>query len=370
MDSGLFDFLQVEIDPDAMRAEAAATGILLFGAGGFARAVQRAVRNRGIPVHAHVISGEGPITIEGVPVVRLVDLHPDWLSVPMWLAVFNRNADSDLNLLKDQCLVQGIGKVLMPQEYFEVIEPEMGWRFWLTDRRHYAEKRRDIETVYDGLADEESRQVFLDILRFRLGVPGARAPKPSPATQYFPPEVVAALATRSSRPSLVDGGAYDGDTLAIARQHCEPGMAFAFEPAPGNFARLAANAQTLDYPVVCFPCGLSDATGYLSISAESGEACAICKEGGELIQVVRLDECLVGQRIDYIKLDVEGHDIQALEGAKKIIGQQKPVLAVAGYHRWGDIIKIMDAIRRVNGSYRFILISHESNGFECVLYCH
>jgi len=366
MDSGLFDFLQVEIDPDAMRAEAAATGILLFGAGGFARAVQRAVRNRGIPVHAHVISGEGPLTIEGVPVVRLVDLDPDWLSLPMWLAVFNRNADSDLSLLKDQCLVQGIGKVLMPQEYFEVIEPEMGWRFWLTDRRHYAENRRDIEAVYDGLADNESRQVFLDILRFRLGVSGARAPRPSSTNQYFPPEITAALAARSSRPSLVDGGAYDGDTLRLARQNCHPGQAYAFEPAPRNFERLVTHVVTLDFPVICVPCGLSSALESAPFAADDGEACAITQGGQDRILTVRLDQCLPTTDVDFLKLDVEGHEMSALEGARRVVESSRPLLALAAYHRWDDVWRLAEFLCRSYPDYRLSLLSHDT--FDSVLY--
>jgi FkbM family methyltransferase len=368
MGTGLFDFLQITIDPDALRAEAAATGILLFGAGGFARSVQRAVRDRGIRVHAHVISGEGPSAIEGVPVVRLADLPPDWLSLPLWLAVFNRNAESDLSDLKDKCQALGITRVLMPQEYFEVIEPDMGWRFWLTDRRQYAAYRTAIETVYQSLADDESRAVYLDILRFRLAVPGARAPKPSPSLQYFPEEVMTALRACCKRPVLVDGGAYDGDTLAAARKHCEPALAFAFEPALANFSRLTANARHFDFPVVCFPCGLSDATGYVSFSSESGESCAICQNGAERIQVARLDECLPGQRVDFIKLDVEGHEVPALEGARQLFEIGMPILAVAAYHRWDDLWRIPAFVMHSSTECRLLLRAHESNSFDSVLY--
>lgn len=370
MDARLFDFLQITIDPDALRAEAAATGILLFGAGGFARAVQRAVRDRGIRVHAHVITGEGPSAIEGVPVVRLADLSPDWLSLPLWLAVFNRNAESDLSELKEGCQARGMSRVFMPQEYFEVIEPDMGWRFWLTDRRQYAAHRTAIETVYKSLADDESRDLYLEILRFRLAAPGARAPKPSPSVQYFPEEVVTALRARCKRPVLVDGGAYDGDTLATARQHCEPAIAFAFEPALANFSRLSAHTRLFDFPVVCFPCGLSDATGYVSFSAESGEACAVCQDGEVRIEVAKLDECLPGQGVDFIKLDVEGHEIPALEGARQLIKKGIPILAVAGYHRWNDVVEIPSKIKSINGGYNLILKCHASSTFDFVYYNH
>ena len=195
-----------------------------------------------------MISGEGPLTIEGVPVVRLVDLHSDWLSLPMWLAVFNRNADSDLNLLKDRCLVHGIGKVLMPQEYFEVIEPEMGWRFWLTDRRHYAEKRRDIEAVYDDVA------------------------------------------------------------------------------------------------------------------------CAITQGGQDRILTVRLDHCLPTTDVDFLKLDVEGHEMSALEGARRVVESSRPLLALAAYHRWDDVWRLAEFLCRSSPDYRLSLLSHESNTFDSVLY--
>jgi hypothetical protein len=78
----------------------------------------------------------------------------------------------------------------------------------------------------------------------------------------------------------------------------------------------------------------------------------VVPDGDTRIQCVKLDECLIGQRVDYIKLDVEGHDLAALEGARDLIDRYRPVLAIAGYHRWDDIWRIPEFLKRYAPDYR------------------
>lgn len=364
----MFDFLAIDPEIEQVLAEARSDGLALFGAGGFARAVYFALRNLGVQVHAFVVSGPPSDMIDGVPVVSLDNLDDRLRALPMWLAVFNRSATSDLIALASACKGHGVARPRLPQQYFEVIEQQMGWRYWLSDRRQYAETRAQIEGAFGMLSDDESRHQFMETIRFRLGVSTNKAPQPSRIPQYFPDKITSELVSCGRGVVFVDGGAYEGETLLQAANHFPVTFAYAFEPDPANYARLAHNAKTLAFPVVCCPCGLSNTTEWLSFSSANGEASMVVPDGDTRIQCVKLDECLIGQRVDYIKLDVEGHDLAALEGARDLIDRYRPVLAIAGYHRWDDIWRIPEFLKRYAPDYRITYRTHESNTFDSVFY--
>ena len=81
-----------------------------------------------------------------------------------------------------------------------------------------------------------------------------------------------------------------------------------------------------------------------------------------------MDDCLEGKRVTYIKMDIEGEEYEALEGAKKVITEQKPKLAVCIYHKAFDIFKLPRLILEMNPEYLFYLRHYSFEGGETVLY--
>jgi FkbM family methyltransferase len=364
----MFDMVELQAGIDAVGAEARREGVTLFGAGGFARAVRIALGSLGVRVHAHVVTNPQQSRLDGIPVVALNELDDVLKGLPMWLGLFNRNEDSEMSRVARECRSSGVGRVRLPTEYFECIAGPMGWRFWLADRRQYAACRPQIEMVRRMLADEESRRQFDETLRFRLGLADTPPPAPSPDPQYFPPQVVRNLGSRDGGVTFVDGGAYDGDTIGQAAVHLHVRRAFAFEPDPANFGRLAVTAGRFAFPVTCFPCGLSNAVEFLAFSDEAGEGSAIKADGGSRIQCVTLDECVAGEHIDYLKLDVEGHELAALEGARRTVGRDRPVMAIAAYHRWDDLWRIPAFLGQLSAGYLLTYRVHMFNTFDGVFY--
>ena len=226
---------------------------------------------------------------------------------------------------------------------------------------------KQLAAVHASLADDQSR-AFLDAtLRFRAGgaIEGVR---PTADAQYFPPEVLAALAARGEGCVFIDGGAYDGDTITQAAAALPLGRACAFEPDLANFTRLAAHVAGLGVPVTAFPCGLSAASEWLAFDADQGEGSAINPDGPTRIQCVRLDDCLINERVDYIKLDVEGHELAALAGMAGTIARHRPVLSIAAYNRWDDLWRIPAFLSELGDGYRLLYRTHEHNTFESVFY--
>lgn len=87
-----------------------------------------------------------------------------------------------------------------------------------------------------------------------------------------------------------------------------------------------------------------------SISIE--EADSIEKE----VSVVPLDKALmdIGVRhIDIIKMDIEGAEVDAVMGAKKVIKCCHPRLIVATYHSYYNAIRIKEICKRINNQYKY-----------------
>jgi hypothetical protein len=76
------------------------------------------------------------------------------------------------------------------------------------------------------------------------------------------------------------------------------------------------------------------------------------------ISVTSLDSFVEKEKIpkvDFIKLDIEGAERNALNGMEMTIRQFKPKLAVCVYHRYDDIIVIPQFIKTLHPGYRLFL---------------
>ena len=343
------------------------SGITVFGAGNFAQSLARALQSAGIRIAAMVVTAPQANSCNGIPLLALASLDERLRQLPMWIGVFNREATSDYAALAAMCSTAGVHTLLAPPQYFDSVANAMGWRYWLTERSNYDLHQDALDETVDTMADSRSRQQLSATIAFRLGGPPSAVPQPDSEYQYFPDFMTSGM---TNLRTYVDGGAYDGDTIREAARYLKPERAVAFEPDPDNFARLAAAVASLAFPVTCFPSGLSDATQYLRASIGRGDATAIGYGGQDLMQVVRLDECLPNVPIDYLKLDVEGHELAVLAGAEKCLRRYRPRLALAGYHRWDDLWRIPRFIQRLELDYRIAYRIHAHNTFESVFYAY
>ena len=352
---------------DAALAEARREGVLIFGCGSFARDLHAALIRLGITVRGFVVSRSGASRFADSPVAALTALPAGWTSLPLWIGVFNREPGADHAALSSACEAAGFTRILLPQHYFDGLEGAMGWRYWLDDRHGYGTHEPALRNTFALLEDEPSRAFLTAILRYRLGQTRGIPAAPAAGPQYFPDFLTAHA---PSPQGFLDAGAYNGDTLAEARRHLPLREAWAFEPDPANFPRLAEQARSLDFPVTCLPCGVSSVNASLAFSGGHGEASTLGGTGNSHIQVVRIDDCLPNARVDYLKLDVEGHEMEALAGAEALIRRHRPTLAIAGYHRRDDLWRIPAWIASLDLDYRLRFRIHAHNSFDAVFYAY
>lgn len=111
----------------------------------------------------------------------------------------------------------------------------------------------------------------------------------------------------------------------------------------------------------CAYFGESDGTQIISDAATNQNA--------QQCQLDALDHVLEGKRISVLKLDIEGAEINGLNGAKNIITRQKPKLAICLYHRPEDLWEIPGRIHEMNPAYKMIIKHHSMANFtDTVLY--
>ena len=168
---------------------------------------------------------------------------------------------------------------------------------------------------------------------------------------------------------FVDCGCFDGNDSIKFAQKCKDGIfsnIYAFEPNKKNFE--ICRAALSEFPNVrLFQKAIGDKKGELKISDGNSDS-RINSEFGECANIVKLDDVINGNRVDFIKMDLEGYEEKALLGAEQTIREQKPILAVSIYHKRWDIFRIPQLILSFNKSYRLYLRHYGSSAAETVLY--
>lgn len=234
--------------------------------------------------------------------------------------------------------------------------------FWAEFRADLAAHPERYEAVRARLADDESRDVFDSIVRFRVtaDVSSMVRRRYDMVNQYFEDF----LDLQPTGESFVDIGCYDGMTsLEFAKR--APGFTriTAFEPAPANHPVVVRNLAALGADrVTVHDCGLSDAPGTLSFSDGQGSSSRLSDEGGAQIRVVRLDDLHLTEAT-MIKMDIEGGEIPALHGSLDTIGRLRPRLAVSVYHRAADFWQIPELIDQAGVSYE-LRMRHYTEGID------
>jgi FkbM family methyltransferase len=139
-----------------------------------------------------------------------------------------------------------------------------------------------------------------------------------------------------------------------------------FEPSELNMAaakRRLAGFQNIEF----HSSGLSDASGTLGFDPKSGSASSIQQHGLEKIIVEKLDHA-VSEPVTFIKMDLEGWEVNALRGSHRHIKLDRPKLAIAVYHHASDLRLIYEYINSFDHKYKVYLRHYTQGWSETVMY--
>jgi FkbM family methyltransferase len=136
---------------------------------------------------------------------------------------------------------------------------------------------------------------------------------------------------------VVDAGAYPGDySVFAARKVGKTGKVICFEPDARNRRILQKNMEKEGVNFIIVPKGLWNENTKLKIGEFDGLHTALSADiGSTEIEVVRLDDELKAlgiNKVDVIKMDIEGAEIEAIQGCKETLKKNNVYVAIASYH--------------------------------------
>ncbi len=222
------------------------------------------------------------------------------------------------------------------------------------------------EKARTAFTDSLSRQTLDAIMLYRLTWDSryiAAIARPEKAI-YFEPDTM----PLSDHEILVDGGAYDGDTVRdfITKTNGRYNHIHAFEIDPVNCDNFTFKTQDIER-LNLHRVGLWNEQTEMGIEYRQDNGSRISKTSTTVVPFNAIDDMDLGP-VSLIKLDVEGAEVQALQGATKLIANHKPKLAICAYHKADDFQTILDTLSDLHDDYRLTLRHYSPIIFDSVLY--
>lgn len=269
--------------------------------------------------------------------------------------------------IKEQLVEEGYKNI--ERIYFEKITGE---EFIKNNREEYIQKSEKVKKI---LEDEKSKRIYEHIIDAyeKDMLEDDYFYEIYEGDQYFEKEIV----QLTDKDVFVDLGAYIGDSAEefIKNVHGRYEKMHLFELDPTIYRRLMMNIpmlydKTEKGLIQCYPYGASDVTSEVVMSEGDSSSKIISGKDktGVIGKVRRLDDVLKDERVTFIKADIEGAELSALQGAKEIICSQKPVLAICIYHSVSDTINIPLWIKQTVPEYRIYIRHHTDLMLETVCY--
>jgi FkbM family methyltransferase len=263
-------------------------------------------------------------------------------------------------------------QVTSPVEIFQMFS-ELGidsQNYWLsTDFELFSRSRLELQSFRGVLGDDESRELFDGILNYRKYGQVIDLPSPRPLREQY-------LAKEYSTPPkdlrIIDLGACQGENLEdflTAGHSFIDG--FLFEPDARNLKLLKDRLASLNLrSLECHPLGAWNETTTLKFQASGNPAAALSGIGDISINVVALDDFIPEKYSpNFIKMDIEGAEMEALEGMTNLIKNHHPHLAISVYHKPSDLWVIGNFLHQTfPGFYNFYLRMYGQQTFDTILY--
>lgn len=224
------------------------------------------------------------------------------------------------------------------------------------DREFYNSHYNEITEAYRSLADEDSKSAYAAVINYKLTgkmcyLLGA----------YSTKEELYSLLSKKRIRSVIDAGAYNGDTLMEAVKYFpELERAIAIEADPKNYKRLLRNIDSMgQINVDARNAAVWNRVGEGSFNSGGNRNSSVCSTSSyqhkdSTVSLVTLDSLALTD-VDYIKYDVEGAEYEALLGSENTIKKFLPAILVSLYHKSRDLFFLVNYLHRQYPEYDLYL---------------
>lgn len=220
----------------------------------------------------------------------------------------------------------------------------------LFSKAFYCLHEKEFEKAYSLLIDDASRDTYERIINFKISG-DIHLLKP-----FYEKKKVYSDLLCLHEETIVDLGAYDGDTareFAAADENYQ--KIIALEPDEKNYKKLLKKCEHMrDLEVHNLGAWNKEDTAFFG--AESSRNSAVSVKG-EPVRLTSVD-ALIHEPITLLKMDIEGSELKAIEGAANTIRTFRPKLYICAYHRSEDMFAIPLKIHEICPDYRFYFCHH------------
>ena len=236
----------------------------------------------------------------------------------------------------------------------------------------FLQNQEEYYEVYENLSDKDSKHVFLNVIKLRLsslflgrgafnlfnfGVGLSDSERLVNKYQYKN------IITLKKGEVIIDAGAYVGkDSKIFAWINGFKNVVYALEPQEKPFMVLLNNIKRHNYDELIIPLklGVWSSNTKKRLRGKGSSASVICtpnygKDHCQEIDCIAIDDYFKDINIGFIKMDVEGAELEALKGSKKIISNLKPKLAISVYHKARDLIDIPLYLKSIRPDYKLYI---------------
>ena len=221
------------------------------------------------------------------------------------------------------------------------------------------------EDIYNGFSDDISKKTFKDVILCRLtqNLEILKDYNCKPDEQYFED-----FLDLKEGEVFVDCGGFEGETTNAFIKKCPKyAYVYIFEPTytMEDAKLLLAKHKNIEF----IKKGVWNRAETLrfTVDADLPVASAITDDGDTTIEVVALDEAIT-LKATFIKMDVEGAELNALRGAEQIIKRDRPKLAICVYHRQDDFWQIFEYVKSIAPDYKVYLRHYAPATYDTVMF--
>ena len=348
--------------------------IVLYGMGDGAEKIKSVLDSRGTEV-ADIMASDGFVrgqSFMGHRVKKLSEIEDEYGDGFLILICFGSRIPD---------VMEHIYEIAQKHELYAPNVPVAGGGVF--DLEYANANRDELLKVYKMLADEQSKKVFENVIRYKLsGDINYLKECETPSDEKFE------LLNIGTEETVADLGAYDGDTLIefLNGTSMQFKKLYAMEPDNKNYRKLKRSLYMIGSALLeAYNVGAWDEDTTITFDMRAGRGSAAnsgansADRGGSRphralryrdIKMMKTDTMLRGDAATYIKIDVEGAEENALRGAKETIANFKPKLNVALYHRNEDMFKLPLLISELNRKYKFYMRHHPYvPDWDTNLYC-
>jgi len=243
-------------------------------------------------------------------------------------------------------------------------------QLYVIDKKYLDAHKKELNWLKEEFFEYKSQKAFEEYLDQKIA---GIYEKQYTGNQYFDNEII----RFGEDEVFVDCGSFTGDTVEMFISNLKKlkiekwKQIYAIEAKKDNYERAKKNLEKYNNVVLINKgCWNYSGTHKFIEDEYSNSASAIQENGNSEIEVDTIDNIIFRgeEGVTFIKMDIEGAELNALKGAEQTIRKYKPKLAISIYHKPEDLYEIPQYIKSLVPEYKLYFRNHAPSATESVLY--